>query len=415
MISNNITKRILIVILFFFIFSSRADVSGDSERKQIIVIFRFDDYSSRSSTDIEVKLIDAFQKYGISCTFGVIPYICTGDSRDTHPQDVIPLTPTKANILRNAIKAGVLEVALHGYSHQTIRKCAYRRCTEFSGLDYNDQVKKIAKGKNYLEEVLGIRITTFIPPWDSYDLNTIKALENLGFKNLCAGPNGDAKESSFLKFLPATCKPIKLRDAVKAARRLPDPQPIIVVLFHQFDFLEINRENGSLRYQDFEELLAWVTSQKDIRVLSIDQAAKVVDDLSASRFINFRSYFIAASFLPPFLRPFPSEVYLSSKTAYNYNIKTRMFVLFFYLAVFVISIIIAFFAGTIMFPRSELVTSISKYGGIALLVLLSVYALRNLSLSYRDAIVIVVLLGVSIGVWSSFLKLKKQGRLKHGR
>ena len=67
-----------------------------------------------------------------------------------------------------------------------------------------------------------------------------------------------------------------------------------------------------------------------------------------------------------------------------------------------------------MFPRSELVTSISKYGGIALLVLFSVYALRNLSLSYRDAIVIVVLLGVSIGVWSSFLKLKKQGRLKHG-
>ena len=198
-----------------------------------------------------------------------------------------------------------------------------------------------------------------------------------------------------------------MRDVVKSAIRVSDPQPIIVVLFHEYDFFEIDREKGKLGYQDFEKLLAWVTSQKDIRVLSIGQATTVLNDSSnARRFIKFKSYLKACYLLPPFLHPL-SGVYLSSKIAYNMKIRYWMFALFFYIAVFMISITITFFGGHIVFPRSRLVTSVSKYGGPALLILLSIYALHNLTLGFKGAIVIAVLLGACIGVWISFLRLKK--------
>lgn len=413
MTNNNIRIRILIAVLLLFIFLLSAEANSNLEEKRIITVFRLDDYSSRSSTDIEVKLIEAFQKYNVSCTFGVIPYAYIENRHNVHSQNVESLPPVKVDILKNAIKAGVLEVALHGYSHQTIRKKADGGYTEFYGLDYNSQVKRIAKGKNYLEEILDIQVATFIPPWDSYDLNTIRALEKLKIKTISANIEGSAKESSQLKFLPAICHITWLQDAVELARRLPDAQPVIVVLLHHFDFLEVNRKRGKLTYQDFVELLSWITSQKDIRVRSIDQATKVINDLSACRFIKNRSYFKQFYSIEPPFSPFLNKgVYLSQNTVYNMKSKRWAFILSFYLVTLAISITVALLGGIIVFSRSRFVASICKYGTITLLVLTSLYALRDLKLFYKGAMAIVVLLGVCIGIWGSFLKLKKQSRLK---
>lgn len=411
---RNIWMRVLIVILLLCVFPIAAQARSGPKEKQIIVVFRFDDYSSRSSTDMEVKLIAAFQKHNISCTFGVIPYVHVGDSHDASPQDVVPLTPTKANILNNAIKTGTLEVALHGYSHQTNHKRG--GYTEFSGLAYDSQLERITKGKNLLEEMLDTQITIFIPPWNSYDLNTLRALEKLNFKCISSGRFGDAQESSPLKFLPAICSLLKLRDAVESARRIPEVQPIIVVLFHVFDFLEIDKKRGKLTYPEFVELLSWLTSQKDIHIASINQTTKTINNLSARRFIDYKKFYIKPhSLCPPFLVSkfynIPTGIYSSQSATHNMKPKNMkimpvVFVSIFYLATLLLSTAIAFFGGFIIFPRSEIVTSISKYGGPALLVLLSIYALHDSVLGYFGATVITVLLGASIGVWISFLTQK---------
>jgi peptidoglycan/xylan/chitin deacetylase (PgdA/CDA1 family) len=392
----------------------KAEADNSTDDKQITVVFRFDDYSSISSTDIEIKVIDAFQKYDACCTFGVIPYVCADDVHDTRPQDLVPLTSVKADILKNAIKAGVLEVALHGYSHQTIRK---KRFTEFSELDYDDQVKKIAMGKNYLEEILGTQVTTFIPPWGSYDLNTIHALEKLEFKSISAGPLGDVKESSPLKYLPytvslRTCSLRQLRDKIETARLSLETQPIIIVLFHEYNFLEISKERGTFTYLEFIELLDWLTSQEDIHLKSINQTINAISNLSAQRFMNYKSYFKISSIIPPFLYKFcclPDGIYLTSDTIDNLKDKLLAFVVLFYLTTFLISISIVFFGGSIVFLRSVTLLSICKYGGPAVLFLLSIYAFHDLSVSYKGGMIIVVLLGGCIGTWSFVLKLRKQG------
>ncbi len=135
-------------LLFGTVHSSGKSIS--TEEKQIVVVFRYDDYSSRSNTDMEQGLIDAFRRHGFSCIFGVIPYVCAGDGHDRRPQNVIALTENKAKILRDGIKTGTVEVALHGYSHQNIS--LINVYTEFAGLTYDKQLEKIHAGKNYLEK-----------------------------------------------------------------------------------------------------------------------------------------------------------------------------------------------------------------------------------------------------------------------
>ncbi|MFA5393859.1 MAG: DUF2334 domain-containing protein [Candidatus Ratteibacteria bacterium] len=267
---HNIRIKILIALLLLFIPLTSAGIERNHERNRITVVFRYDDYSSLSPTNIELKLIETFKKYDIPCTFGVIPCVCVRDFQDVRPQNIAPLTPTKINILKDAIKAGVLEVALHGFSHQTIHEKRYGY-TEFSGLDYNSQVTKITKGKNYLEKMLNVPITTFIPPWNSYDPNTIRVLEKLGFKTISADKRGAVKKFSPLEFRPERCGPNKLRDKIKSARCTWGTHPVIIVLFHAFEFLEVDKKRGNITYQDFDKLLSWIASQKDIRVQTIGQ------------------------------------------------------------------------------------------------------------------------------------------------
>ena len=215
--------------------------------------------------------------------------------------------------------------------------------------------------------------------------------------------------------MPAICGLIQLRDAVESARRIPDNQPIIIVLFHQYDFREVDRKRGSLGYQDFVELLAWIVSQKDIHVRSIEQTAKVIGDLSVHRFINYKLYLKVYSLTPPFLYFGTPKVYFSSNTVYNLKINCRTAIAVFYPALLVIFIIIGFFGGLFVFSETRLMPSIYKYSGPAVLVLILIYliyALCNLELGYEGVMFIVALLGVCIGAWGALLKSKKQSRLR---
>ena len=252
------------------------------ETRQVNVVFRFDDFSARSSTDLEQHIIRLFAERKLPVTFSVIPFVCSGDIHDPTPQDLIPLSPDKAEILKTAQRQGILDIALHGYSHQTDGQPPY---AEFAHLDYAHQVRKLSEGKKFLEDLLGASVTTFVPPWNKYDLNTLQALETLGFTTLSANRKGPGSLDSGLFFLPATCGLKHLADAISAARASSEKQPVVVVLFHEYDFKEINARRGRFTVDEFAALLDWVASQQDVRSLSISQAVETINDLSAERFL----------------------------------------------------------------------------------------------------------------------------------
>lgn len=397
--------QIICVILFFF---APAAESGQ-DRDSIVVVFRFDDYSSLSSTDLEIKLLGAFSRYNFSCTFGVIPYVCAGDWHNTSPQEFIPLTPYKAKILSNAIEAGTLEVALHGCTHQTIRNKEHGGLTEFLGLDYESQNRKIKTGKKLLDEMLDTHVTTFIPPGNSYDLNTIRALEHLGFNCISGNRYGSAIESSELDFLPVTCGILELPTAIESARHIREVQPIIIAGFHGFDFLDINKDKGLLTYEEFTKILGWISLQQDVTVLSIEETTALIDDLGGYRFVRNRSYCRGFSLMPSLLIK-PANVYFSPPTADHMKARVLAITFLFYSAIFLISYFTALFVSSILFPRFRSLTPILCYGGPILLFLSSIYALSDLVLGHKGAIAIVILLAANTGAWTSFLKTKKHSR-----
>ena len=210
--------RLVTLLALALVVFSALRCAAVSSPPQITIVFRYDDYSSRSATALERHIIAAFQKHGVCCTFGIIPFVKAVNYLDVQPQAGIPLTAAKAAMARNAIQAGAMDAAQHGYSHQTLQSQPGGWHTSFVGLDYDSQLYKIRTGKVFLDEMLHTKLTTFIPPFNSYDPNTLKALEKLDFQCLSANLSGEATTTTTLKILPATCTLAQIREVIHYAR-----------------------------------------------------------------------------------------------------------------------------------------------------------------------------------------------------
>ncbi len=375
------------------------------EKKKINIVFRFDDYSSLSSTDFELKIIDALRENGISATFAVIPFECAINQLDTFPQDIVPLTTEKADILKNSIRDGIIDVALHGYSHQTI---STKKRTEFSGLDYKSQKDRLSKGKKFLEEMIGVPIQIFVPPFNQYDKNTIRALEELKFSTISAYKGGPVTSDSWLTFLPATCSLTQLRNAIQAARSSSDAEPLIVVLFHDYDFHEIDERYGTIKYPEFFDLLRWLKSQEDLRLMSIGQATGVINNLNADRFMSDKWIGRLSHFLPLNLQ---IEEYLTGYMESGNLIKIIIKVVLFYLAIIGLGIVSSLIIGYFIFPRSVFVMKFGAAIFLFLSIISMIYAILNLKVVHHGLIASSAFIGCSIGIFIYFLYFKKKSLL----
>jgi hypothetical protein len=286
---------ILFLLCLFSGTTFRGWSRGKDESKLVNLVFRYDDYAANSATAAELKIMEAFRTHGFPITFGVIPFKVTGDVEDPSPRDLIPLDSVKGEILKTGYEAGILEISMHGYSHQTN---SADHLSEFAHLAYPEQVRRLAAGREYLQHLTGAPVKTFLPPWNTYDRHTLSALEETGFTILSANRKGLALKGTALHYLPVSCELTKLKEAIRAARRSSDDQPLVVALLHDYDFLDINEVTGVITFQEFHDLMDWVNAQDDVRVLSISQASNVIEDLGAGRAIrNQRIYYLAK--LPP--------------------------------------------------------------------------------------------------------------------
>jgi len=401
MVQNTLCKMILFAICNLSILSMVVYADTQASEKEIAVILRYDDYSKISPTELETKILDVLKSKNISCTFGVIPYLKSINNA---------LPQAKADILRKAIKTGTVEVALHGFDHLWGRDGV---SGEFEGLSYNRQVEKIEKGRGFLQRILDAKITTFIPPFNRYDQNTIRALEKLQFICISGDCWGPQQSSSSLKFLPVTCELNEVRDAVESARHIRGHQSAIAVMFHPFYFVEVDKKRGKISYQEFVDLLSWLASQRDIRVTSIREAITPSTDFSAKRYSTFRSYFKVYMLIPPTIRKLfkiPSGVFLSTHEASDGKALLWLLVLIIYSAILLISFYVSFFIASIIFPMSRLLSYVSGYGCAAILLLILIHEFRDMELGPNAASGIVFLMGV-LGACVFHMRLKKKGRL----
>jgi hypothetical protein len=202
----------------------------------------------------------------------VIPAVTEGRYHEPGERAVVPLGDDKARFLRDAIDRGVVDVALHGWNHRT--RAQRHPHSEFAGLSVAEQRERIRRGRTLLHETLGVDTDTgvFVPPWNSYNDATLIALEQEGLTCISANRFGPVRNGRMV-YAPITTDIAGIEEAVERARRSPDPDPIIGVLFHHYDFVESGESRAFVSCEQLGEKLSWLKQQPDVCVKSIGALA----------------------------------------------------------------------------------------------------------------------------------------------
>jgi hypothetical protein len=236
----------------------------------IRVVMRYDDCSERSSLELERRFIQVFAKWNCQVTMGVVPFVCAERFHDPSPQKLVPVSREKANMLRDAWRAGHIEVALHGYSHQMWHPT---RRGELAGLELSEQCKRLREGKEELERGLDGTVSTLIPPWNAYDLRTLRAMELNQLTCISGGMGGPfPRKHRTVRFLPASCSIHELRAVVAASQGMRRLDPVFVVVLHDFDFVESGLKGNWLTIEQFDAIMGDLARMPAVRLSSVAQA-----------------------------------------------------------------------------------------------------------------------------------------------
>lgn len=239
----------------------------------VTVFFRYDDYSAVSPCAADRGLIDIFRRLGLGCTFAVIPAVSPlyprveGSSR----HDVL-LSGHKLAELRAAVREGVVDLALHGWNHLANAHTGHPTPSEFKGLSFEHQVEILRRGRDFLERATGVVPKVFVPPWNSYDQTTERALESVGFQGISANRySPPAAADAKLAFAPMTTEIKGLEGAIDRALKERVPDAVIGVMMHPYDFQESGDARAVITLAAFEELLARIKARGDVRIVSISR------------------------------------------------------------------------------------------------------------------------------------------------
>ncbi|MGB9211640.1 MAG: DUF2334 domain-containing protein, partial [Halobacteriota archaeon] len=131
-----------------------------------------------TSSEMSVNSSDSFNEYLRSL-------VSTG-------QSVVPTENSSATFvdyLQPLVSSGLFELAQHGYEHCDNSKLyGITVPTEFRGMPYYEQERLIADGSSLMQNAFGVAPTTFVPPFNTGDENTLKVLNELGFTVYCSYP-----------------------------------------------------------------------------------------------------------------------------------------------------------------------------------------------------------------------------------
>lgn len=225
---------------------------------RIKIVFRYDDYQMIPST-INDSVLNIFRRNNIPLCLGIIPY-------DTNNKVIYQIDNEKLNDLRLSIEKGEIEIALHGYNHLNhlviphFRRVSY---SEFATINPEIQYEKIAKGKRTLDSLFEINTNIFIPPFNTYDRNTLKVLVDLNFEIISgsmAGPYSNNK----IKYIPATYEDFS--ELHRIINNNSNTQFTLIIYFHPYSFTEFTslyskKISELIDVRKLEELLNWLKKQ----------------------------------------------------------------------------------------------------------------------------------------------------------
>ena len=388
---------------------------------KIEVVFRYDDYSSVSFTGFETRLLQIFEKTRTPLTVGVIPFPVSKDFHDTSSQSEIPLSEEKAAILREAIEAGVVEPALHGYNHQSRPRPFWGQFSEFKGLDRDEQMRRIRTGREFLKNILNSEIRIFIPPWNVEDRTTHGVLESLGFLGVSSGFDGGGgvvNNETSLKFLPATAGLLQFYEALRSARRSACSSVVIVVLLHDYDFSEVDTKRSVTSLGAFSDMLTSFTKQSDIRMVPMNEVMSR-PEYGTALYAKNKKFIITENLIYPWLTDIfnlNNGFYLcESYLAVVYPRAARLLIIYIAL-ILIVCTAIAFKGGRWLFENWPWTFPIALFLILSVLAFLAYDIQTDADMSYKGMTGLLMFFGFLTGALCAKLSLlfDRRRRFKRG-
>lgn len=200
------------------------------------IAVRIDDITPDMDWDSFVRFKEILDRYRVKPLLGVVPH-----NQDANLQKG-KFHPDFWDYLKDLQKEG-FSIAMHGLHHRyTTRKGGLfplNHFSEFAGLSFEQQKAMLSKGKEILR-ANGIETPIFMAPGHTFDSNTLKALQELGFRYVTDGfsqrPYRDKKSS--LIFLPI---------AFHSSRDIEKPNGYTTLVFHM-------NETGEEQFARYESL-----------------------------------------------------------------------------------------------------------------------------------------------------------------
>jgi peptidoglycan/xylan/chitin deacetylase (PgdA/CDA1 family) len=249
---------------------------------RVIHIVRYDDFSAASHRGVEEALFDIFLRLRIPCTVAVIPFICDPESLlDFGAVRLSPFPQEKARLLDGLLREGLAEVALHGYTHLAL--APMREYQEFSdAMPVATQRVLIRRGRQYLEDIFGVKVRLFVPPWNRLGANTTAVLREEGLM-MSGDLSADGIQDFELAQVPCATLIHETGRALLAAQRFGGRNSMVGTMIHDYDFVESGYRVGSLRIAEFERIAGAWSRMPNARRMLITDAILSHDEPAAER------------------------------------------------------------------------------------------------------------------------------------
>jgi peptidoglycan/xylan/chitin deacetylase (PgdA/CDA1 family) len=199
------------------------------------IILRYDDFRlyKDSLETQEEEFIKFALTENIKLSIAVIPF----DTRNEMSNDGV--RPSKVQLLIDGLHKDLFEITLHGYQHKN--NAVGWAPSEFGGVPLLTQETWLEMGKRKLEALTGAKVKAFVPPFNGWDQNTLKALGDKGFSILSAEA-GDFPKTNDIKYFPYTATPKDLQYLL--ATNSIGQDRLIIVNIHPFDLKEDKNRIG---------------------------------------------------------------------------------------------------------------------------------------------------------------------------
>jgi peptidoglycan/xylan/chitin deacetylase (PgdA/CDA1 family) len=232
---QTVIAGLLVLTLLFSMVCVNAQSTDTAGKKMKYVVFRDDDVAPNAKF-AELQAVNQVHiDKNVPVTLGIVPY------NDASASSKLLADKQFFNYMRALASNPLFEFAQHGYTHKDLSTAA---TSEFFGSSYPAQYNAIKAGRDLIVQAFGVVPTTFIPPFDKSDSNTLKAAKALGFTqystatqdlNVNQGYRGGIKiESTSFEFKNQNLQSLKSRtESFLNDTRGSDT---LVVLYHPSDF-----------------------------------------------------------------------------------------------------------------------------------------------------------------------------------